>query len=216
MIPRRATAAVVLTLAFAITTSAGPATAAEPHTSPERAAWSGSVETFAYLMEDGFVLPIAATDRGSLHFEARWQYEDRETFSAWAGRRFETGSELRLDVVAMAGAIVGRTDGVAPGVEASLVWKRFELYTEAEYVFDLARDEGDFFYSWSQLGWQATPWLAVGASAQRTRTYDSELAIERGIFATVTKGVGSLSLYGFNFDGEDPFAILAVGLEFEP
>ena len=216
MIPER-TFAFALAAALACAAAPSRAIAQGAHAEAlERSAWSGSVETFAYLVDDGFVLPIAAADRGALHLEARYQYEDLETFSAWMGRRFTAGSELQLDVVAMAGAVVGRTDGLAPGIEASLGWKRFELYSEAEFVFDLAGDEGDFFYSWSQLAWQAAPWLAVGLSAQRTRTYDSELAIERGLFATVTKGTGWLSLYGFNLDGEDPFAILAVGFDFEP
>ena len=37
----------------------------------------------------------------------------------------------------MAGVVVGRTDGLAPGLELTLSWPRFELYAESEYVLDL-------------------------------------------------------------------------------
>ena len=40
-------------------------------------------------------------------------YEDRETFSAWAGWNFATGTELELSVVPMVGAVLGQTQGWA-------------------------------------------------------------------------------------------------------
>lgn len=56
--------------------------------------------------------------------------------------------------------------------------------------------------------------MACGLSVQRTRTYGSELAIERGIFVAARRGPATLSAYGFNLDGEEPFAILSLGVEF--
>jgi len=175
---------------------------------------AGRVEAFAYLLqEDGFVLPIATLDRESLHLEARYQYEDRETVSAWAGWSFATGTDLELTVVPMVGIVAGQTQGWAPGLEASLAWKSFELYSENEYVFDAEGAEGDYFYDWSQLSWDAKSWLTLGLSVQRTRVYASELAIERGLFAAARRGPAELSVFGFNLDGEEPFAIVALGVD---
>jgi hypothetical protein len=165
--------------------------------------------------EDGdFVMPVFTADRGALHLESRYQYEDRRTVSAWAGWNLGWGSELRLDVVPMAGVIVGRTNGLAPGVEVTLGWKTLEAYSEWEYVVDLEGTDGDYGYAWSTVTWQVTPWLGIGAVAERTRLYKSELAIERGPFAAATWGRATLSVYGFNLDGESPFAVVAFAWDF--
>ena len=196
--------------------SPAPVPASAPAVAPAAPSWSGALDVNVYLhVEDGdFVMPVVRADRGALHLEGRYQYEDRRTFSAWAGWTFEAGTGLHLEVVPMAGVIVGRTNGVAPGLEIALSWKTIELYSEGEYVFDVEGRENDYFYNWSQLTWQASGWLGLGLATQRTRLYQSDLSIERGLFAAVTRGPVTLSVYGFNLDGESPFAIVTVGIGF--
>ena len=64
----------VLRLALAIA-AAGGAGAQEP--------WSFGVEGYVYLVEgdDDYLMPIVTADRGGLHLEARYQYEDLDTSS---------------------------------------------------------------------------------------------------------------------------------------
>jgi hypothetical protein len=163
---------------------------------------------------DDFVVPIASMDRGALHLEGRWQYEDFQTFSAWAGWRFATGTSLFLDVVPMAGVLAGRTQGFAPGFETTVAWKSLELYGEGEYVFDTEGEEGDYYYHWTQLGWRTKPWLTLGLSVQRTRLYHSELSFDRGLYASTAFDTAELSVYAFNLDGEEPFVIVAMSVDF--
>ena len=177
--------------------------------------WSGGLETYGYLMvDDDFVVAVGRADRGRLHLEGRYQYEDLRTFSAWAGWSLEAGTRLHLEAVPMAGVLVGQTVGFAPGLEVTMSWKSLEWYSEIENVFDVESTEGDYFYVWSQLGWQAKPWLALGLSGQRTRLYQSEFSLDRGLFAATSVGPVALTAYGFNLDGEAPFVILALGVEF--
>jgi len=196
--------------------SPAPVAAPAPAEAPAAPSWSGEIDANVYLhVEDGdFVMPVVRADRGSLHLEGRYQYEDRRSFSAWAGWTFEAGTTVRLEVVPMAGVIAGRTNGVAPGLEISLSWKTLELYSEGEYVFDVEGRENDYFYNWSQLTWQASEWLGLGLATQRTRLYQSEPSIDRGILAAVTSGPVTLSVYGFNLGDDSPFAIVTVGIEF--
>jgi hypothetical protein len=112
----------------------------------------------------------------------------------------------------MAGAIVGETDGVAPGLELTLAWRRLEFYSEGEYVFNAEGRDGDFAYNWSELRWQARPWLGVGLSAQRTREHRSERTIDRGLLAAVSRGRAELSFHWFNFEEGSRFAILGLSL----
>ena len=208
---------VILIISRIATAQSDPAKSAQPPlpAAPAASSWAGSLETYGYLMEDDdFVVAVARADRGRLHLEGRYQYEDLRTISAWAGWSFEAGTLLHLEVVPMAGVLAGQTVGFAPGLEATVSWKSLEWYSEIEYVLDVESTEGDYFYVWSQLGWQAKPWLALGLSGQRTRLYQSEFSIDRGIFAATSVGPVALTAYGFNLDGEAPFAILALGIDF--
>jgi hypothetical protein len=200
-------------LAAFLVAAAGPAVA-QPAPAG-KAEWSGSVAGYLYLQEeDNFLMPVLRADRGSLHLEGRFQYEDLETGSVWAGRTFSAGTSLQLEVVPMAGLVFGRTDGFAPGLELTVSWKNLELYSENEYLFDFGSADDSYFYSWSELGWQAWPWLRLGLAAQRTRVYESEVEIDRGAFAAVSRGPVELVVYGFNLDGDEPFAVVSLAVEF--
>ena len=74
--------------------------------------------------------PTVAADRDWLHVEARFNYEDRDTGSAWLGYNFSVGREVTLEITPMIGAVIGNTAGIAPGYKASLGWRMFELDSE--------------------------------------------------------------------------------------
>jgi hypothetical protein len=177
--------------------------------------WSGGLDTYLYLQQEGVVvMPIARVDRGSLHLEGRFQYEDLLTGSAWLGWTFEMGDELHFALTPMVGGVFGRTNGVAPGLEMTLAWRSFELSSESEYLFDLEDAQNSFFYNWSELSWQALSWLSCGLALQRMRVYQTGLALETGAFVALRKGPVELSVYGFNLYGDGRYAIFGLGLNF--
>ena len=73
----------------------------------------------------------------------------------------------------MIGGVFGNTTGVAPGYQASLVWRRLELSTEGEYVFDTKDSTGNFFYSWMELSYSPLEWCRADLVAQRTNPHYS-------------------------------------------
>lgn len=193
--------------------------AAQPAPQPgdqQERAWSGGVETLVYFFDDDdpLMMAVGSVDSGPVHLEARVQYEDRETVSLWAGWNVEIGSTVQLTIVPMIGAIVGRTDGVAPGLEVTLAWRKLEFYSEGEYVFSTAPGrEGDFGYNWSELRWQARDWLALGLSAQRTREHRSERSVDRGVLVAASWGRAEFAFRWFNYEEGSRFAIVSVALE---
>jgi hypothetical protein len=117
-----------------------------------------------YLLpdEEDFVQPTFKADRGRLHLETRYAYEDRESVSFFAGANFELGNDVTLALTPMIGGLAGRTDGIIPAFEANLTVGPFEAYGEAEYVFDLGDGSSSYFYMWSELSLWPTEWLRAG------------------------------------------------------
>jgi hypothetical protein len=208
-------ALLVLLPASAAVAQATPptATAAAEPTPP---GWSGWASLFTYVVpdEDTFVQPTVAFDRGALHLEGRYNYEDLETGSAWIGRNFSVGENVTLEITPMAGVVFGRTDGVAVGYSGTLAWRRLDLSSETEFVFDAGDSADNFLYTWSELGWSPVGWLRAGLSVQRTKVYQTEFDIQRGFFGALSFGAWEVSAYLFNPDASTPTLTLGATLSF--
>jgi len=192
--------------------------AAEPAPEPAEAApgWEYSVSAYAYWVPEGrdYVQSAFTADRGSLHLEARYNYEDLETGSLWGGYTFDVDGKVALEITPMLGAVLGRTDGLAPGYRFSLDWWRLSLYTEGEVVFDAHERSDSFFYSWSELTVSPVAWLRAGIVAQKTEVYEYEREIQRGLLVGGTVGPVTITGHVFNPDDSDPTWVLAVEVDF--
>jgi hypothetical protein len=181
----------------------------------ESNAWSFTADLNLYFIpDDFFVLPLFKADRDWMHLEGRYNYEDRETFSAWFGYNFSGGKKLEYTITPMVGGVVGLTDGVAAGLEFTLALGRFELYSESEYLFDVDANENNFYYNWSDLTYSPTDWLWVGISGQRTRLYQTELDIQRGLILGGGWKNWELTTYLYNIGSDDPFILLTFSATF--
>lgn len=149
-----------------------------------------------------------------MHFGARYNYEDKETGSVWAGYNFTAGDIVALSITPMIGGVLGNTAGIAPGYLASLTWKRVELSTEGEFVFDLRDHSGSFFYSWMELSYSPMEWWRVGLVAQRTKAYHTNLDVQRGILLGFSRKRFDFTTYIFNAGWTDPTVVLSLGLSF--
>src|SRR3984885_2005224 len=114
---------------------------------PDKEPWAYSLTTDGYIVPDGesYVSPVLTADRQWLHLEARYNYENLNTGSLWAGYNFSAGKKLQLAVTPMIGGVFGRTTGIAPGCELSLTYKKLQLSISNEYVFDTTHKSGNFY-----------------------------------------------------------------------
>ena len=181
----------------------------------ENKAWSFNADLNLYFIpDDFFVLPLFKADRDWMHLEGRYNYEDRETFSAWFGYNFSGGKKLEYAITPMVGGVVGLTDGVAGGLEFTLALGRFELYSESEYLFDVDANENNFYYNWSDLTYSPTDWLWLGISGQRTRLYETDLDIQRGLILGGGWKNLELTTYFYNIGTDDHFILLTFTATF--
>jgi hypothetical protein len=179
-------------------------------------AWSFFASAYTYIVPDSgnYVQPTFTADRGWLHLEARYNYEALDTGSAWVGYNFSGGATLAWELTPMFGGVFGDTTGVAPGYKGSLSWRKVELSSEGEYVFDTGDSSDSFFYNWSEVSLAPLDWFRFGLVTQRTRAYQSDREIQRGALVGFNYKKMDASAYFFNPDDDEPTFVIAVGLSF--
>lgn len=195
---------------FSVTPAAAFAQAASAVTEWE---FEASVYTYFLPEESDFLVSAFAADRGWLHLEARFNSEALDTGSAWIGYNFDGGDTVTWDVTPMVGAAFGETVGIAPGYKGSVGWKKFEFYSEGAFVF--ARESADtYLYNWSELTFAPVEAFRFGLVTERTRVYQTERNIQRGLLAGVSYRRADIAGYVFNPDGDKPTFILSFALTF--
>jgi hypothetical protein len=201
---------------FAQTATNAPPAAVTNTPTEDEPAWEFSASAYAYFVPDegDFVQPSFTADRDWLHLEARYNYEALDTGSAWLGYNFSGGEKLAWEFTPMIGGVFGDTTGIAPGYKGSLGWRKLELYSEGEYVFDTASTSDSFFYNWSELTLAPAEWFRFGMVTQRTRVYETDRDIQRGVLAGFSFKKVSLTGYALNPDEDQPTFVLSVALTF--
>jgi len=207
--------AVAQTVTDAVVTATTNSAPIVPKENDEKA-WSFSASASIYLVPNSreYVQPTFTADHNRLHLEARYNYEDLETGSAWVGYNFSVGNKLALELTPMVGGVFGNTTGVAPGYKFTLSYWKLELYSESEYVFDVGDSSGDFFYAWTELTLAPTEWFRFGVAAQRTRAYHTERDIEPGFVLGFSYKKLDFATYVFNPDRSRPTLVFAVAFNF--
>jgi len=178
--------------------------------------WLFSLSAFGYLVphDQSYGSPIFTADHRWLHLEARYNYEGQETGSLWAGYNLSVGDRLVFEATPMLGAVFGNTTGIAPGCELALSYKKVELSTESEYVYDPSDSKNSFFYSWNELVYSPTDWFHAGLVAQRTRAYHTPLDVQRGFSVGFSHKNLDFTTYVFNAGWTDPTVVLALSFTF--
>jgi len=207
-----AVAALLVGHALAQTTDSTPTGSADAAAHP----WEFSFSTYTYIVpnDQSYLSPTLTADREWLHLEARYNYENQETGSLWIGYNLSVGQKLVLDATPMIGGVFGNTTGIAPGYEVSLTYKRFELSTQGEYVYDTKNRAGSFFYNWNELTYSLTDWFRAGLVSQRTRAYHTDLDVQRGLLVGVSYKKVDFTTYIFNAGWTDPTVVLGLGFKF--
>jgi len=179
-------------------------------------AWTAAASMMVYWLpgDDQFTSPTVFVDRGKLHLEARYNYENLNTASVWMGYNTQYGDTISVDFTPMLGVVSGDTNGIAPGYHLTIGWRSFDFYSEGEYVFDQDDRSYSYFYSWSELAWSPSDWLRLGLAAQRTRVYKADRDIQRGFFVGTSLSGISLGAYVFNPDQDDPTYVASIAVAF--
>ena len=146
-----------------------------------------------------YVQPHITADRGWLHLEARYNYEDRDTGSAWFGYNFSVGETVTLEITPMLGGVFGDTNGIAPGYKGSLGWWRLAALQRKR-----VRDRHRRFVRQLPLHLVGarvrarSDWFRFGLVVQRTQAYETDRDVQRGVFVGFSYKGADLTAYVFN------------------
>jgi len=157
-----------------------------------------------------YVQPTLIADHGLFHLEARYNYENLETGSAWLGCNFGAGKELTWEFTPMIGGVFGNTTGIAPGFRGFVRYWKMELYGEGEYLVDPVNPSNDFFFLWTELTLSPLEWLRFGLVTQRTKAYQTDRDTQRGFLVGLMLKHVDLTTYVLNPDDSKPTVIIAT------
>jgi hypothetical protein len=182
-------------------------------TDPE---WEFAVNAYPTSVRNGenYTSATAAADRGPLHLEARVNYESIGSRSAFVGWTFSGGKEVTWELTPLLGGAWGTVNAFVPALEASVAWRRFDVYIEAEYVRDHSTDSSSYVYSWNELGFRPVEWLRFGLVGQRTRAYGGERDFQRGPFVQAKWRSFTIGGYWFNPGSNEQVFITSLGVAF--
>jgi hypothetical protein len=197
-----------------VPTAAGSAPAASAEADED--GWSFSASADIYLLPDDsdYLQPTFTADRGRLHLEARYNYEDLDTGSLWIGYNLTVDGDVTLAFTPMAAAVVGNTDGVAPGYNLAIDWWKLAFFSQSEYVIDTSDSANNFLYTWTELSVWPWDWLGAGVVVQRTRVADLGFEAEPGVLLGLAWKNASVTAYVFGLDESDQTVVVGAGLSF--
>ncbi|MDL9997525.1 hypothetical protein QTI24_02845 [Variovorax sp. J22P240] len=178
-------------------------------------AWEFAATAYPTIVRGGgnYTSAVMVAQRAALHLEARVNYESVGARSAFIGWTFAGGEELTWELTPLLGSAWGTTKAFVPGMEASLGWRRFDFYVEAEYV-RFREESSRYLYAWSELGYRPVEWLRVGLAAQRTRAYGGDRDVLRGPFAQVTWRQVTVGGFWFNPGSKDQVFVASISAVF--
>ena len=178
--------------------------------------WSGLASAYYYIIPGEKEPPTitACADYKKLHVETRFNYEDINSASVFAGYNWEHDGKVSITATPMIGFAFGRTNAMLPGLEFNADYKRINLYSENEYLINFKGRASCFFYSWTQLNVETIKNLKLGFAAQSLRWYKTKFDIQRGPYAEYAAGIFNFDTYYFNpFTGYD-FVVIAATVNF--
>jgi hypothetical protein len=176
--------------------------------------WGPSVLLYVLPDEGDYLQPTLTVDRGRLHLEGRYNYEDRRTGSVFVGSTFAVGEALSLSFTPMLGVVFGKTRGLAPALTWTLDWGPLSLWSQSELVVDLGDRRDSFFYNWSELSVPNGQWWRIGAVVQRTRAFETRTEVQAGPLLGLSLWRLTATAYLFAPGQDDQFLVVAAAGRF--
>ncbi|MEO8584364.1 MAG: hypothetical protein ABI415_11235 [Flavitalea sp.] len=155
------------------------------------------------------------TSKNNWYGEARYNYDELQTFSLYGGRTFAKKGDWSYSATPLIGGLVGKMNGGSFGLNMDLGFENVFFSTVSQYTFSLENRDNQFFYSWSELGYQAVPWLFGGMALQQTNVLRSAGKMEPGCMLGLSIKNWTVPFYVFNPAGKEMNFVVGFNWEWE-
>lgn len=134
-----------------------------------------------------------------LYTEMRYNYEEQKTASVYMGKNF-TGEKGKLEysVIPMVGLVFGKYNGASVAANIDIGRKKMFLSMQTQYTVNRDDAMNNFFFNWSELGYQPLKWFYAGLSTQITKPWKSRFEPEYGLMAGFIIKKITIPLYVFS------------------
>jgi len=143
------------------------------------------------------------------HAEARYNYEEENTFSLYLGKTFSCDRHISSSFTPLLGWVAGKFNGPSAGLNVDLEVEKFFFSAQSQYSFSFSHPHDAFLYNWSEAGYQPMSWLYTGISSQLTCTTKGA-KLETGFLAGVSNDRFTLPVYAFNFFTRERYFIIGL------
>lgn len=174
---------------------------------------AGIYATFEWSANEPLtVTPQAWIYLKDYYFEARYNYEDLQTFSLYFGKSFYAGKKAAIEFTPMVGGVVGNLNGISPGFNFTLDYLRFTTGSQTQYTFDLKVPGNSFFWDWTNFSFGLGKHFGVGGSVQIYLPKEGENSVTAGPMVNYTFKNLQLEAYSYNFWESHP--LWAIGVQY--
>jgi len=179
-------------------------------------------ELYTYFGVKPTIQPLVHFQANSNWYgELRYNYEDLKTVSLYGGKTFSGGSNFEYSITPMIGYSTGRFTGLSLAFNAEAEWKSFYLSSQTQHSIatkkndpsSVKKSEENFFFSWSELGYNIGDHFYSGLSVQYTRQAGENI-LEPGLLAGLNVKNFSFPFYVFNPFNAERYVIVGVSYEF--
>lgn len=138
------------------------------------------------------------TGSKKFYAEARYNYEDINTASVYAGRSFKGGKKTAFTITPMAGVVFGKYNGVSAGANSEIDIAGFNFCSQLQYTVNIKNNMENFFYNWAEVSHTFLKKMYGGISIQQTMLHKTQLVNEAGLLLGFSAGKITIPLYVFN------------------
>lgn len=146
--------------------------------------------------------------------ELRYNYEDVQTLSLYAGKTYAGGKALNYTVTPMIGFSKGKFTGFSIAANFDAEWKSLYFSSQTQYSTGTKKEIADFFFCWSELGYNISKNIFGGFAAQLTRQNGLD-EFQPGFVAGVIFKNITIPVYAFSPFRTDCSVIIGLNYEFE-
>jgi hypothetical protein len=165
---------------------------------------------------DALMTPMANfTTSDNWYGEARYNFDELNTFSLYAGRKFSGKGNFSWQATPLIGGLMGQMNGGSVGVNFGMDYRRLFFASQSQYSFSVENNTNRYFYNWSELGYNATSWLYAGLAMQQTNIYGAVGRLEPGCMIGFSIRNWTIPLYAFNASDQERYFVLGLNWQWE-